>query len=207
MILPYCIVADLSISAPASGVRERPVEELNQPGLRCFYSVFEARPESFNQNDALQFHSTVESFFRQTAVIPFRFPTMLESLEELRQFLEEKSEPYRAALERLRAAVQMELRVKLRSEPDSGTASGTQYLQARLAGKRALESAAAAAQKAAGELCLGWRQLEAGDGLRCYALIERERISEFLSRIESLAVADEVVMFAGGPWPATEFIE
>jgi hypothetical protein len=207
LILPYCIAADLNISAPATGVRDRPVQELNQEGLRCFYSVFESQPESFNQKDALQFHSTVESLFRQSAVIPFRFPTTLELLEELRQFLEEKSEPYRAALERLRTAVQMELRIKLRNEPDSSKASGTQYMQARLAGKRALESAAAAAQKTAGELCLDWQQREAADGLRWFALIERERISDFLSRIESLAVADEVVMFAGGPWPATEFIE
>jgi hypothetical protein len=185
-----------------------PIAEIAEGKLRCFYSTLEPLPESFTKEDALQFNSVVQAVFRQADVIPFRFPTLLRSQLELRQFLQEKSAEYGAALEKLANLVQMELRIF--SAADASTAahfSGKKYLEVRLATKRKMQSTAACARKAAGDLCLAWQDRETRHGLRCYALVKRAHAVEFKQRMKSLALADEVNVLVSGPWPATEFIE
>lgn len=208
MILAYCIVADTQLSAPAAGVGQRPVEEITHGQLRCFYSRFQQPPEKFSKEDVLEFYATVQACFRQAAVIPFRFPTLVESERELLQFLQEKSQPYGAALERLRNMAQMELRIASEhSRTSKNKPSGKQYLAQRLSKKQALESAATAARSAAGELARDWRQRETQGGLHCYALVAREDIGRFQEILQSLPSEKGLQMLISGPWPATEFIE
>jgi hypothetical protein len=208
LILPYCIVAEASINAPATGVRETAVEEMDEDGLRCFYSRFERQPESFTKEDVLQFHSTVQALFQHVAVIPFRFPTIVRSEQELRQFLHEKSAVYRATFEKLRNLVQMEVRIVNAAEyPAGAAASGKEYLQRRLAAKRHRELGVAWAQRAVEDLCLDWRQRQTRDAVRCYALVLRENIGHFQNKIKAFSPSKNVHLFVSGPWPATEFIE
>jgi molybdopterin converting factor small subunit len=207
LILPYCIVADPQVSAPASGVRQAAVEEIAHQDLRCFYSNFAQQPEAFTKEDALEFYATVEAFFDRVAVIPFRFPMLLESTEKLHEYLEEKSEAYASALHKLRDLVQMELRVTAATSTPASKPSGKQYMTTRLAQKQALNAVAVAARSVLEELSSDWRQRETREGLRCYALVARARIREFQERAQALAPGDEVRILVSGPWPATEFIE
>lgn len=207
MILPYCIVADPQVSAPASGVRQAAVEEISHQDLRCFYSEFAQQPEAFTKEDALQFYATVEAFFNRVAVIPFRFPTLVESTEKLHEFLEEKSEPYASALHKLRDLVQMELRVTMATSAPASKPSGKEFMTTRLAQKQALNAAAVGARSALQELGSGWRQRETREGVRCYALVARARIREFQERAQALAAGGEVRILVSGPWPATEFLD
>ena len=206
MILPYCIVADSEVSAPASGVRRIPVEELIHNGLRCFYSTLAQRPESFTQEDALQFYATVQAVFERVAVIPFRFPTVLEA-SQLEQFLAEKVRDYSSALAKLRNFVQMELRVAPASVAPRSSSSGADYMAQRLKHKQTLESTATGARTSVAGMYVSWLQQETREGLRCYALVAREATDQFKEKIRSLAVADNVRVSVSGPWPATEFIE
>jgi Gas vesicle synthesis protein GvpL/GvpF len=208
LILPYCIVAEASIKAPATGVRDTPVDEMDEDGLRCFYSRFERQPKSFRKEDVLQFHSTVQALFQHVAVIPFRFPTIVQSEQELRQFLQEKSAAYHATFEKLRNLVQMEVRIVNAAEyPVGGAPSGKEYLQRRLAGKREKELGVASVQRVVEDLCLDWRQRETRDAVRGYALVLRENIGHFRKKIEAFSPPQNVRLFVSGPWPATEFIE
>lgn len=175
--------------------------------LRCFYSNFAQQPEAFTKEDALQFYATVQAFFDRVAVIPFRFPTLLESAEKLHEFLEQKSEAYVAALHRLRDSVQMELRVTVGTSAAASEPSGKEYMTTRLVQKQVLDAAAIGLRSALEELSSDWRRREAREGLRCYALVARARIKEFQEQARSLAFGDEVRILVSGPWPATEFLE
>jgi Gas vesicle synthesis protein GvpL/GvpF len=207
LILPYCIVADSEVSAPTSGVQRMAVEELTRNGLRCFYSTLAQRPESFTQDDALLFYATVQAVFEQVAVIPFRFPTLLEAKPQLEEFLVGKAQDYTAALAELRDFVQMELRILPQSgEPVSST-SGKDYMTQRLKSKQALESAAGAARSAVADLCANWRQQETREALRCYALVARKNTAPFQEKMKAFATVEDVRVLVSGPWPATEFIE
>lgn len=208
VILAYCIVRDHELSAPVTGVSRKPVKEIGYQGLRCFYSQFERQPERFTKENALEFHAAVQFVFRRAAVIPFRFPTIVKSEADLRQFLAEKVEAYAAALARLRNVVQMEVRI-VTEEPGTSPKkpSGKQYMAQRLKKKQALEQAALAARTAAGELASDWRQRETQEGFRCYALVARDDISRFQGAMKSLPTGAELQILVSGPWPATEFIE
>jgi hypothetical protein len=208
VILAYCIVADPQLSAPVAGVGQRPVQEITHERLRCFYSWFEEPPQQFNKEDALQFYATVEACFQHTAVIPFRFPTLVQSETELRQFVREKSAAYAAALDKLQNMVQMELRIA--SEPSltpQKAPSGKQYLGQRVSRKQALEAAATAARSALRELARDWRQRETPEGLRCYALVARKDIPPFREKLKNLQAEKGLQTSVSGPWPAAEFIE
>ena len=183
------------------------VEEMACGGLRCFYSEFHQRPESFTQQDALKFYATVQAVFAKAAVIPFRFPTVLEAKPQLAEFLEQKAQDYRAALERLRIFVQMELRLAPAASQETRSASGKEYMTRRLKNKKTLESLATAARSAVAGIHTDWRQQETREGLRCYALVKRDAVEQFQEKAKALRPAEDVRVVISGPWPATEFIE
>lgn len=208
MILAYCIVRDRQLSSPVTGVSHKPVKEIGYQDLRCFYSQFERPPEHFTKENVLEFHAAVQSVFNRAAVIPFRFPTMVKSEADLREFIAEKAEAYTRALEKLRDVVQMELRiVSEKSGASARKPSGRQYMAERLQKKQALERAAQAARTAAGELATDWREHETQEGLRCYALVARDDIAGFQEAMKSLPATAGLQVTVSGPWPASEFIE
>lgn len=207
LILPYCIVADSEVAAPLAGVRQTAVEETTCLGLRCFYSVFPERPESFTQEDAVRFYATVRTVFEKVAVIPFRFPTLLESKQQLEDFLQKKAQDYARALKQLQNFVQMEVRVMPASGTRVPSTSGTDYMAQRLEQKQTLESTGSVARTAVAGMYVSWLQHQTQDGLRCYALVARENAGQFQQKLATLSFEQDVRVSVSGPWPATEFIE
>jgi hypothetical protein len=149
----------------------------------------------------------MHGIFAQAAVIPFRFPTTLESEQELRTFLAAGAAGYLEALARLRDLIQMELRISVAPAASSSPSSGREYLQAREARARALADGAAAARAASRQLLQDWRARESRSGLRCYALVRRANVGEFEDLMRALVPPQGVTMVVSGPWPATEFLE
>src|SRR5207237_120027 len=115
MILLYCIVASTaSVIAPASGVRGSKVDSLLLVRQRCFFSELAAEAATaLTKDDALDFHQVVKQIFSQATVIPFRFPTLLRSQEELAAYLKKNASSARRSFEKIDDAVQMELRIAI----------------------------------------------------------------------------------------------
>jgi hypothetical protein len=199
-----------NVVAPARGVRDAQVEWLVESAVRCFFSCLEGSYASGSadtlKEDALRFHSVLHAIFAQAAVIPFRFPTVLEP-DELRRFLAEGAAGYPDRLARLRDVVQMELRISSSAAAIASPPSGREYLLRRQAQAQAMAEAAAASRSAAGHLIQDWRERETRSGLRCYALVPRAEIGEFQARMGTLGALEGVTMVVSGPWPATEFLE
>src|SRR5690348_7344820 len=138
-LLAYCVMeASAAIEMPSAGIAGARVEELQEFGLRCCYSRFETR-EHLSRVPAVEsaygFHQVLQALFRQAAIIPFRFPTILENVDELRQHLREHAQQYIGALSRLRDMVQLEIHIGTNqaTERASRAASGREYLQQRQA--------------------------------------------------------------------------
>ncbi len=208
-ILPYCIIpADVEIAASTTGVCGSRVEELVEDGLRCFYAVLadlSVASTTDLKDEALRFDAVVREILAQTAVIPFRFPTLLGTLDELRAFIVENAAPYSATLKRLASLVQMELRIEHASLGPAPSESGTAYLEARAAAARAMSEQAEHARTIAGNLIRDWHTRSLPHGLRCYALVPRDQIAEFQARMRSLSAREGVTIVVSGPWPAAEF--
>ncbi len=209
-VLPYCIIAADADAAPATrGVRESAVESLIEDGLRCFYSVLSdlslaSAPDL--KDAALRFDGLVRALLAETAVIPFRFPTMLATVEELREFMAENAARYSAALQRLGGVVQMELRIE-HTRPSARADSGTGYLKARAVRAHALSEQADLVRASARDLIRDWRTRNVPRGLRCYVLVPRDRVAEFQARMGSLSTREDVKIVVSGPWPAAEFLD
>src|SRR5438874_11567141 len=110
------------------------------------------------RESALEFHRTVQELFRQAAVVPFRFPTILADENEISAFLAKHSSEYESALLRLRDAVQMELRIEVREAASPPAASGTEYIRHRLTSHMTMQETATASRHASEERVRSWRQ-------------------------------------------------
>ena len=88
--------------------------EIEDLGLRAWYS--EVEEDTFSGAEhvtkaALEFHHFVSAVFREGTVLPFRFPSILESVDDLRDHLEERVRWYTSALQRSEGLAQFEARI------------------------------------------------------------------------------------------------
>jgi hypothetical protein len=216
-ILTYCLSELQSIAVPEKGVGELPVESLEEDGIRCFLSRSSNRDQILGppaRESALAFHNVIVSIFRQVAVIPFRFPTILDDEAELRNHLMKEESTYREALIRVRNVVQMELHLLPKSSSEEkeeneqlhAKLTGTEYLRARQVQQRELADLSAALRESGGDIIVEWRERPSAHGLRCFALVERHSIGNFKDSIMRTRVRPELSARVSGPWPASEFI-
>jgi Gas vesicle synthesis protein GvpL/GvpF len=210
-VLAYCITeARSELAIPAAGVGNMPLRAVVAGPLQCFVSHFETgsmEGKATIRESALEFHRTVQELFRQTAVVPFRFPTILGDENEISAFLAEHSSEYEDALLRLRDAVQMEIRIEEREVASPPAASGTEYLRQRLTSHTNIAETALLFRHASEEWVREWRQREIPSGLRCYALLTREHLESFLTSMKEIPVSPGQTARVTGPWPATEFLK
>ena len=210
-VLAYCITeASSELAIPAAGVGNMPIKAVVAGPLQCFVSHFESgsmEGKATIRESALECHRTVQELFRQAAVVPFRFPTILGDENEISAFLAEHSSEYESALSRLRDAVQMEIRIEEREAASTPAASGTEYLHRRLTLHKDLEETALLFRHASEAWVREWRQRETPSGLRCYALLTREHLEPFLTAIKEVRVPPGQTARVTGPWPATEFLK
>jgi gas vesicle protein GvpL/GvpF len=218
-ILAYCLIEAQSIQAPAKGVGELPVESMEQDGLQCFFSQTPGSDRILalpTKQAALAFHNVVHAIFQQSAVIAFRFPTILEGASQLLAYLFAQDAMYRDALARLRNVVQMEIQLSSsgpnaveRSANESAAVktTGTRYLMDRQAAQRALGESAAVLHGLGSDLVRDWRERFSSRGLRCFALIGREVVDDFKSRMAVAQLGAGVLARVSGPWPAGEFVD
>lgn len=210
-IVPYCVIDELaSATAPATGVGGAPVMELAEGGLRCFYSELDSVPQQQDaiRTMALQFQKVVQEVFATAATIPFRFVTLLRGEDELRDFLDDNSERFVKALERLEGCAQFEIHLRRRSGHEEAEAkSGTEYLNSKKAEGDIYKTTSEALRRSAGDLALGWHLRQGDEGARCYALVERSTETEFKKALAGTKLTGELRVVLSGPWPPSEFVE
>lgn len=191
------------------GVAGMAVESLEQFGLRCFVSRSASSDTMLGspaREAALAFHRVLQAIFRQGAIIPFRFPTLLADEAEVTGHLNEHAAEYHEALGRLRDLVQMEIHLRGRGPELNVQATGTEYLRSRQAQHSVLETTAGQLRQACQSWISGWRQQTSGHHIRCYALVGRGAVAKFERALVSLEMPASVSARVSGPWPATEFV-
>jgi Gas vesicle synthesis protein GvpL/GvpF len=209
-VLAYCITEpEPQIKVPSAGVQGCPIKTLEDSGLRCFVSQYDEQPSTKPVREtALAFSRVLQDIFRQVAVIPFSFPTLLGEAE-LMAFLREHASHYREDLIRLRNSVQMEVQVSFqqptpRAAPSNQ--SGLDYLHTRQLRRQKLEAAVQRFRDIGEHHINDWRQRDNPAGIRGYALIARDAVPAFLEAIGGVALSSELRARVSGPWPASEFL-
>jgi hypothetical protein len=209
-ILLYCIAKrDVQVRTSLTGVAGDPVVRAEIGPLATFTShnadsAVWLRSEL--KASAIDFHRVLSEVFKSAAIIPFRFPTIFESEEQLAEHLQERSNEYNALLEKFNDVVQMEIRL---TYPGLGTpsGSGTEYLKQRQTLMRAIERFESDLRALFSSLARDWRQRASKNGIRAFALVDRHQIAEFRNITRNASVPDGFTVRISGPWPVSEFIE
>lgn len=205
-ILPYCILLqDSGASIPGQGIFGSSIQELSEGALLALYSELvrsDISAKTF-QPAALEFHKVVHTLFDQAAVVPFRFPTWLTP-PELSRHLQEASQRYTRFLTDHARHAQMEVRLRASNTSLTNAMSGTAHLRARAAGLHQLRSTAEALKSLLTSEAIEWRERDAPQGLRLYALVNRTDIAKFREKLSERE--HDVSVRWSGPWPATEFL-
>jgi len=208
-LLLYCVTLPHTIARPAE-VGE--VRSLEAEGLRCYFADASglgrqlADPEG-SKRAAVAFYGVNENLFRQVAIIPFRFPIVLDDQEAIVQELGRHARGFRRALERLADDVQVELRVSAPPAIGAQPVSGSQYMQARSAREKLMAQSIAQLRSATAAVTADWRERRQRDQVRCYALVARKNYGRFVETARAERLSGGIECRLTGPWPATEFLD
>ena len=211
-MLAYCIAEQESqIRIPDRGVKEAPIRSIDMATLRCLVSDFDTHvPHEALPEMVKAFNRVLQKIFEQTVIIPFRFPTIVETEDVLRNFIKERAAGYSRALHRLRNKVQVDVRISKETVPEAAGAtsqSGKSYLELKKAGYQQVQSVLEEFQRATGSLAEKWVQRDTPSGIRGFALVDRASLSVFLENIGRVHTPAGISARVTGPWPASEFVE
>ena len=180
-------------------------------GLRCFVSDFAAQmPYAPVPEMVKAFNLVLQRIFAQAVIIPFRFPTIVESEDSLRQFVESRAAEYKDALKRLRNKVQMDVRINFEapeSVNSSSSQSGKGFLEGRRGRYQKAQSVMDEFRRVSTLLAEGWIQRDTSSGIRGFALVDRSSLAGFLEKIGTVITPAEISARLTGPWPPSEFVE
>jgi hypothetical protein len=209
-ILLYCIAKrDAPATGSLTGVAGDPIARVELGTLAAFTSSNTdksnwLRPQL--QTSALEFHRVLSEIFKSTAIVPFRFPTVFDNEGQLIERLQERATKYSALLGKFRDLVQMEIRITSAAIKKPAE-SGAQYLKLRQTENAMIEKFAAELRAILSALLQDWRQRSSKDGIRAFALINRNQVVDFRTMLRNMPVPRELGVRASGPWPVSEFIE
>jgi hypothetical protein len=209
-ILAYCVsLAHHFLDAPTEGISGATVYEVEDLGLRAWYSEVEA--DTFSGADhvtkaALDFHKFVSAVFREGTVLPFRFPTILESVDELRSHLEEKAAWYLNAVRRSEGLAQFEARIISKTKLAPDAESGKDYLEQRKQVHERNSKTVSGLLRGLDDFLREHHLKETPQGTRVYLLLERTRMAAFREASTHIGVPDGFEVRLTGPWPPTEFL-
>jgi hypothetical protein len=204
-LLAYCV----SLSGGDAALTAGEIQQFESTGLRCYYG----RVEDFAENPqktaetALVFHRVNMALFEALPVLPFRFPTLAKSVDELQSQVAEQSVRLRNALDRLGSRVQMEITISANEDGSVVAKTGTEYLRAIQARDQRLHAAVQAVQVAGSKFANAWKEQARDRQVRVLALLERGTQQAFSQELAIIALPDGVECRVVGPWPPTEFIE
>jgi hypothetical protein len=223
-VLLYCVAPETAADTRVNGVGGAAVSSVAVNHLRFFFSEVPAEPVSSRDvvASARDVHAVVSDIFSRTAVLPFRYPTLIADEAELVELANSRGAGFREFLNRVGSRVQMDVRLTLDrvtpsdnqgagedgcTPPAGGQRSetGRAYLEGRAKCQAQLSTAAESCRQAAHSA--EWRIQQRGENIRCQALISRVEVLSFFERMRALKLPDGVKAAVSGPWPPASFWE
>ena len=156
---------------------------------------------------AREFHRVLHKVFSSRAIVPFRFPTVVQSVEELAKHLRDNSSQYAEQLQKFQRCVQMDISITRPGTANGNNSprSGGEYLRARRQQFDEVASVSNQLEQSAGSVALAWHRSATQTGLRLFALIDRDSVGRFNETLNSSTVPPHFEVRVSGPWPVTQF--
>jgi hypothetical protein len=156
----------------------------------------------------------VEALMEQADVLPFRYGTRCEDEDAAARAVQEREAELSAALERIRGAVELSVRVVAAEPPDPTTGRGesaAEYVAAKARSAALTREVSDAVHEPLRALARASR-VRATDSpseqLRAAYLVHRDRVDEFARTVTDLQQRrPDLQLLCTGPWPPYSFTE
>ena len=214
MLCVYAVCSRLRVRVDLAGIAGEPLRFVAGAGLAAVVGELARAPRAsiaaFRRHDAV-----VRALAcKLPAILPVRFGTCLGGVEELRDVLEARANPLRAALRRVRGRVQMTLRgvdnartPPARPSAGASATSGRAYLRSRaLAAAREHEQHSLAPLLPAVSRWVRAEKIERRAGIASvHHLVPRGCVAAYARAMHRTAEAAGVRMTLTGPFPPYAF--
>jgi hypothetical protein len=155
----------------------------------------------------------VETLMKTCDLLPVRFGTQVEDAHAAATVLARQQDELKAALDRVRGAVELAVRVvdsEREPQPAAVFSSGADYMRA----KAMLTQDVARVARAIHDPLAGMarasrvmRQVRTREALRSAYLVARDVVGQFVDRVSSLQRANpDLHVLCTGPWPPYSFV-
>jgi hypothetical protein len=188
--------------APLSAVAERDLALVCAPAGDAALS-----PESLWRHEHV-----VEALMEGRDLLPVRYGTRVEDEQAAARALKERHAELACALDGVRGAVELSVRVLGEREPSAApeaAQSGSDYIRAKARAAAASDGAARAVHEPLARVARasGKRPAQAeSELLRAAYLVDRERVADFARRVSKLQDAHpRLRLLCTGPWPPYSF--
>jgi hypothetical protein len=212
--LLYCVTqAKKSVSITA-GICDSVVESHELEGLRFYWSEI-ANPGDWQRDAeslkkaASQFQQVLRQILSITTPLPFPFPTVMQSAEEMKDRLALEQELYLSTLGRIGDAVQYEIVASWPADEQTDLArpvSGREYTQRRQEAALRVAAVDGKLKGVTGNSVQEWRTRQERRTHRWFALVPRKDRKRFVACLRSAGPSEGVRLRLSGPWPPSEFI-
>ena len=197
---------------PASLPEGQQLTAVDGAGLVAVCGPAEERPITA---DLLWRHEdVVETLMKTCDLLPVRFGMRVQDESAAAAVLDKQRSELVAALDRVRGAVELSVRVAGEGEPagmPGRGASGADYIREKARRAACEESLAARIHEPLSRLARSsrrWDNLTSNEPFRAAYLVERDGITRFAKRVGSLQQENpDVRILCTGPWPPYSFVD
>jgi hypothetical protein len=194
---------------PARGIRDRPLRCVQEAQLGAVVSEMGLGALPFDEEDMSEHEEVVEALMDSGPVAPLRFGTVLEDEAAVAMFLRERGEALRAAVERVRGAVELAVQATIADDHGPRIApalkTGREYMWKRLNASHRRDELARRVHEPLAELARESALRVPSPGapqIRAAYLVDREAVDAFFERVTELereGVAAALVCTGPGP--------
>ena len=164
-----------------------------------------ATPEPVTLDLLERRETLIDSLMEDRDLLPVRFGADLPDEQAAAQVLIDRQEELRAALDRVRGAVELSVRVQPAEpgdEPSGSAASGREYLSARIASSQIAERIHG---RLAGHARAATRR-PGPDLMRAAYLVDRDGVADFLAEFRRVQESHpDLALLCTGPWAPFSF--
>jgi gas vesicle protein GvpL/GvpF len=199
------------------GLRGSPLRTVGEAGLFAIVSEHEELRIQPTEDDLWAHDGVVEALMDEASVLPVRLGSLMADDAGVLAFLRERRHEFELALERVRGAVELGVRAAMapedavEPEPEDAAGAagpGTEYMHARLRReRRGTEASSRIHQPLASLARASTFRVSARERPLLHAayLVDRERVEDFMARVDELDTQSEALIVCTGPWPPYSF--
>jgi hypothetical protein len=163
-------------------------------------------PTATSREGALDFGRKIEQLAAAVDVLPFRYGTTAEDVDEARALLGEHGSTWAARLQKVEGCAELALRAAPPPHHQERAESGTAHLNRLVSRSRRLDAVEGEVADLLTGRCRVVRRLAGHEELRLSFLVERPSVEPVRSALQEWATGrDDIVVSVTGPWAPYSF--